>query len=385
MTSKKIHEVKPREQSATDDRYGYQHSQTAYESFVLLEDDDAICLYCEWHDDFVTEYKGSANLYVFCQVKSRTLSKGPWTVNAFFGVPKAKTDKISHDSVFVKMLEHHKNFSTLCRSFQFITNNGINDEFTGLIEDVAASSDVASIPKASKAAFLKIAKRYETDLGVDEASLFVLLKKIVLKPEQGHLSLHKDMLRVEVENKVREYSEVELSIPEAKRITDNLVNLIKDRANAKITSIPAQEDKLRQDKALFAENILDTLALSKDGFNSLKQNKQTGKQRLLTLSRLQRLCAKHGFPPEYTRFVCDLKVKWDLWYLNHKYSLGDDDFEALRTSCTMVIVRNLPISGWAPEANRIATEFNGKITGNLHVSEELIMGLLFALVAETGG
>jgi Cap4-like dsDNA endonuclease family protein len=72
--------VEPRERvgAQTGRKYEYQYERTARAALDLLADDAKhVCVYCDWHDDYVVETRQPPTRYVFHQVKGRKSSQGP--------------------------------------------------------------------------------------------------------------------------------------------------------------------------------------------------------------------------------------------------------------------------------------------------------------------
>jgi len=74
----RLGEVEPRERAGaqTGRKYEYQYERTARASLDLLVDScKQVCVYCDWHDDYVAEVGDSPTRYVFHQVKGRSTSQ----------------------------------------------------------------------------------------------------------------------------------------------------------------------------------------------------------------------------------------------------------------------------------------------------------------------
>src|SRR5258706_4903699 len=79
--SPRLGHVEPRERAGaqTGRKYEYQYERTARAALDLLADDTQhVCVYCDWHDDYVIEIGLPATRYFFHQVKGRKSSQGPW-------------------------------------------------------------------------------------------------------------------------------------------------------------------------------------------------------------------------------------------------------------------------------------------------------------------
>ena len=123
--ARRLGQIEPRERAGaqTGRKYEYQYERTARAVLNLLSDTAKhVCVYCDWHDDYVVEFGDPPTRYLFHQVKGRKSSQGPWTFNEFFGVRKKKTKaptkkpaSVSADAILPRMLLHHKNFTELRR------------------------------------------------------------------------------------------------------------------------------------------------------------------------------------------------------------------------------------------------------------------------------
>jgi hypothetical protein len=139
-----LHEVSPREQVGpqTGALYEYQYHQAAAEALSLLSNDDLVCVYCEWHDDFVSEDVSSSG-YAFHQVKTRIKSKGPWRISEFFGLRKKTKDQpeppAEASSIFAHLWDHTSKFGSRCRTFVFVTDAGVESDFATFINEVHAA------------------------------------------------------------------------------------------------------------------------------------------------------------------------------------------------------------------------------------------------------
>ena len=74
---RRLGEVEPRERTGarTGRMYEYQYERTARATLDLLADSTKhICVYCDWHDDYVIEIGDPPTRYLFHQVKGRKSS-----------------------------------------------------------------------------------------------------------------------------------------------------------------------------------------------------------------------------------------------------------------------------------------------------------------------
>src|SRR5580692_698961 len=162
--------VEPRERvgAQTGRKYEYQYERTARAALDLLaEDAKHVCVYCDWHDDYVIETGQPAACYVFHQVKGRKSSQGPWKFTDFFGVKKKESAKpakmppaVSTDAIVPRMLLHHQNFGDSCAGLAFVTNAGLDAGLSDFLQAIANAPDIASLPADVLIAFQHIVRGY---------------------------------------------------------------------------------------------------------------------------------------------------------------------------------------------------------------------------------
>src|SRR5882724_10126970 len=143
----RLGQIEPRERAGaqTGRKYEYQYERTARAALDLLVDGlNYVCVYCDWHDDYVIETGDPPTRYVFHQVKGRKSSRGPWTFGEFFGVakkkaraPSKKPATVKPDAIVPLMLLHHKNFRDSCAGLAFVTNTGLDPVLSGFLEKIA--------------------------------------------------------------------------------------------------------------------------------------------------------------------------------------------------------------------------------------------------------
>jgi Cap4 dsDNA endonuclease len=298
-TNVSLHEVEPREQvgGPTAALYEFQYHQAAAEALTLLDDAAAVCLYCEWHDDYVTE-TNTSDCYAFHQVKTRTKTKGPWPIGEFFGLAKKKKNepepKASDSSIFAYLWAHNVNFGASCRRFVFVTDNAIDKQFQTLLDDLRSVLSVDKLQNQSRVDFDRIKVQTSQALqGITDESLFTFLRKLEV---QDALGVVKDLAdtRVLIASRISDLSEIDLKQSEAKKIGADLVSAVRVRSQKKLKALPQDVEELRREKGLVIDDILSLLSLSVEGYRQLKA---TGRESVRALSRLQRLPVHDLFSP----------------------------------------------------------------------------------------
>jgi hypothetical protein len=381
--------VEPRERAGaqTGRKYEYQYERTARAALDLLADGAKhVCVYCDWHDDFVAEVGSTPTRYVFHQVKGRKSSLAPWTFKEFFGVLKKKATKPSKtapaaavDAIVPRMLLHHKNFGTNCAGLAFITNAGLDPALSQFLEAVAQSSSESEIPAEERVAFEHVARAYAAtapSLAAISADLFKWLHGLRVYTDQGQLEDAEAAL-LELANVVENYSEIDLSQRQAKQIAREIVAHVRSKVAHSTTVIPASDEQLRRDKGVVITELLSVLSLSTPAYELLKAG--TGRDTVKTLSRLQRFCEKHNLEQHLVN-MCDFKAQWDVWRTIERHFLSSADYMLLENRANQVLQAGMTIGKVVAEAKDIAKQFAGVTATQL--TAEHVLGLIFSLAAQ---
>jgi Cap4-like dsDNA endonuclease family protein len=159
----KLHQLQPELVGArTGELYEYQYHQVASATLLLL-DGGALCIYCEWHDDYVAE--DPSLRYSFHQVKTKTKKAGPWKVSEFFGTPRRakKAKPADKTSFFLKMFRTWLAFKQTHAQSLLVTDNDADQEFQDLVGAVQAAATVALLPVEHRALFGFLVASYPPD------------------------------------------------------------------------------------------------------------------------------------------------------------------------------------------------------------------------------
>jgi DNA-binding Xre family transcriptional regulator len=389
-----LHEVEPREQvgAGTGEKYDFQYHEAAADALLVLDDTKVACVYCEWHDDYVIETAGVLS-YRFNQVKTRSASQGPWTLNEFFGVKRAKGKKPKNgpprasattDSIFGRLLDHVTKFGDRCEWFVFVTDVGMSSDFETLLDDVRTAADQNGLAAGVADEFVKLHAALVTAFPkLNNEELFRFLKRLYVRPALGKLGDLKSC-RTLIGGRIHELSEVDLTMSEAQKIAAELVGLVRDKSHRKLPSLPATNADLRATKGLVLEDVLRILSLSSAGYRELKA---TGRQSVVTLSRLHRLCKRCGVTDTLIPEFCRLKAAWDAWWIGQRHAVNQLDFIALKTACGDALqvhsAGQLHFNGLHAEAKALATKYGPVLTTTEPLNDQLVFGLMMALAAET--
>jgi hypothetical protein len=386
-----LNEVEPREQvgTATGAAYEYQYHQAAAEALVLLESADAICIYCEWHDDFVTETNGVC-CYAFHQVKTRQKAKGPWKWKEFFGYSAKGKDEqepqLKTDSIFSHLWDHTKKFGSRCGRFIFITDAGIAIEMTKLLEDARESQSADKLPEESGKIFAKIiVQAKKTFSEITEETLFSFLRRLEVKDGLGEVH-GLNQTKILIADRILTASEVDLKLSEAKKIGAQLVAAVREKSHLTLKALPATVEELRTKKGLMIQDILGVLSLSVEGYKELRES---GREAVVTLSRLQRYCRRNHIAESLIPDLCTYKVGWVAWWMEQRNVVDELDYLALKGECAEILTAHssgtLKIDQLVEQAKSLADKYRDKLPSSVPLTPELVVGLIITLVVDAEG
>ncbi|HYX32753.1 MAG TPA: dsDNA nuclease domain-containing protein [Oligoflexus sp.] len=397
-----LRDVSPREQvgARTGDAYEYQYCKAAMSCIALLDNQNHLCIFCEWHDDYVIEFEdGDGGIYVFHQVKARGLKQGIWGIVDFFGVikgpRKVKKDgsskpPVDQDSIFNRLIDHYFKFGENCKEFVFVTNHAIDDELAKFLKEVHSLGLKDSF-KHSAEIYLRIRDAYLQQYGtvLSEESFREILKKTRIEHEAGDFGRHAAELKSELESRIYELSEVSLHHVEATRIADDLLKKVRSKSHVVLDRLPSADEVLRKEKAITPDEVLALLPLSKDGYQILLKSGNSRREAILQSSRLKRLCEANEISADLVTLICECKARWDSWYAEKKYDFNPDDYLTLKIDCGGILQRlsNGTRSDWnliKMDAEEVSRRFNGAVTESLKLSGMLVLGMVFSLAAQRG-
>jgi Cap4, dsDNA endonuclease domain len=387
---RRLGQVEPRERvgAQTGRKYEYQYERTARAALDLLGDTARlICVYCDWHDDYVVETYDTPTRYRFHQVKGRKSSQGPWRFSEFFGVVRKTTKQhakkppvLKLDAIVPRMVLHHKNFNDSCAGVAFVTNTGLDPELSDFLEIISRSTDAGALPEDARIAFEHLARAYLTTdppLAPSAAALFAWLRELTVRTDQGNLE-NGDAALLELAGVVVDYSEIDLRLLQAKQIAREIVNRVRTKVSHSTTVVPAADVQLRQDKGIVVEELLTELSLSTDAYEELKAG--ASPETIKTLSRLHRFCLKNKLGDSIVS-VCGFKAQWDIWRTIERHFLKSADYVLLENKAIEVLRAGLTLEQMVAEAKAIARQFEGIPATPL--ASEHVLGLIFSLAAQS--
>jgi hypothetical protein len=402
--SDELHQVEPREQvgAATGERYEFQYHQAAAGALEVLDDTKVACVYCEWHDDYVVESAGVA-AYRFHQVKTRTASQGPWRLNEFFGIKRSTGRKsqnappsskkktkgtpaaptVSADSIFGRLYDHVQKFGGRCEHFVFVTDAGVADNFTELLDAVRPLTDFSALSGDPAATFTVLRGALPLAFpSITPNEVFSFLQRLYVQEAVGKLADLKSC-RTLLGGRIYELSEVDLTQSERQKIGDALVAVVREKSHRKLPTLPASTNELRLAKGLVLDDVLRVLSLSAAGYRELKSS---GREGVVALSRLHRLCKRSGVADTLIPELCRLKTSWDAWWLRQRHNVNILDHVALKNECADAMRVHadgrMTFDGLRQEATALTTKYASVLTSSESLTRDLVFGLMLAVAVE---
>lgn len=271
----KLHEIKPREQAGRDTlaRYKAQTRAAAIAALAILEASTVDRVYCDYHDDFVVRATSCSGFrYKFVQVKTKKKQNANWTINEIFGLKakiknqdKQDSDAI-RDSFAGKLLSHTVNFLFSCDEVVFLTNINFDDRVEELCLDIKSS-------KFSDPYAIELAKRFNVCFPCSAATLgqsdiYELLKKLTFEADVEYVKEKEEGFFPIAGQKIFDYSEIDLSRSEAKRIIIDLLSLVERKSSGEISDF--SETNIDCQASIGIADLLEIMAISTDAYELLR-------------------------------------------------------------------------------------------------------------------
>jgi hypothetical protein len=411
----------PREQAGpqTGRKYEVQYEEAALSCLKLLEEGDATCVYCEWHDDYVVEHAGTTPSYAFHQMKTRASAKGAWSMSEVLGVkkhratkqgkgvktkksksekgdanaedehaslPKLKFELRAGDSIAHRMLDHYRKFAGACALFVLVSTADVAaDPLLELVRATRKLDGPSALSEEQRAQFTALVAAYqERDASIVDADVWGLLTRIDFA--QAKASESEPRVAIGLMGQIiHELSEVDVSVAEQGKIASALLKVVRERSHAVLKDL-LTENEVRARKAISLPEVIKLLPLSLDGYERLRAGEGPV---VKSLSRLQRLCQASGMNERLVATLCELKLEWQAWRARVGDSLTAETLGLLRESGLGLLTQltagtsttrfvDLQTSAQA-EAVRLAAL--PRVPNSITAS--ILMGLVFALAAES--
>jgi len=382
----KLHEVKPRELDGRDTiaRFNGQFKAAAFAALSILEGKEIDRVYCDYHDDFVVRHViGSRHEYHFYQVKTKSQRNYQWSLMDLCGLYTQKGKKSSQDkdkivdSFVGKLLLHTVNFKDSCGKVIFMTNVQFKDDVESLIKDLTEKKfdyeyTVVLVNKFNECYF-------KNQPGYGDDAIKVALSKLSFLPGVQYIMDEQDFEALAREQ-IYKFSEIDLRNVEAKKIVNNLVNLIEKKSFNKIYDI--SEADLDNSAGVGLSEILDILSISKGAYEALV--KGGDEKALKNASILQRKLSVANADPQMIEYCCKIKLDWDTWFREKRHVIPEYDLNFLQEKLNAIlqelVQKRIEFHEISDKLSQLFDSLRGKIFDG-HVTKELLFGgVLSAMV-----
>jgi hypothetical protein len=343
----KLHEIKPREQAGRDtlSRYKAQTRAAAIAALAILEASDVDRIYCDYHDDFVIRtISGSGFRYKFVQVKTKKKQNANWTINEIFGLKttiknqgKQSSDAI-RDSFAGRLLSHTVNFISTCEEVVFLTNINFDDRVEELCLDIQSSKFVD--PYA-----IELAKRFNacfpSSTSLTQPEVYALLGKLTFEADVEHVKEKEESFFPIAGQKIFDYSEIDLSRSETKRIIMDILALVERKSSGEITDF--SEANIDHRASIGISDLLEILAISTDAYEFLRDGGD--EKAVKTASVLQRVMESAGAGRAEIELCARCKTEWDVWLRANRKPINEINIIALTSEIEDVFTAMVTTSG----------------------------------------
>ncbi|PRX24101.1 uncharacterized protein DUF4297 [Paraburkholderia sp. BL18I3N2] len=384
----KLHEIKPREQVGRDTlaRYKAQTRAAAIAALAILEASSIDRVYCDYHDDFVVRMISKSGFrYKFVQVKTKKKQNANWTINEIFGL---KTNIKNHDkqdsnairdSFAGKLLLHTVNFLSSCEEVVFLTNINFDDRVEELFLDIQSSA--FSDPYA-----IELVKRFNACFPCSTATLgqeeiYKLLKKLTFEADVEYVKEKDEGFFPFAGQKIFDYSEIDLSHSEARKIIKDLLSLVERKSSGVISDF--SEGNIDQQASIGITELLEILTISADAYELLRRGGDL--KAVKTASVLQRIMESAGAGKAEVELCARCKTDWDVWLRENRNSINEINIVALNSEIEDVFYSMVAVTG-AFRVSKLREHLNvlrSRLVANkliFDLQDEQLLGALLSIL-----
>lgn len=310
-------------------RYDMQFQAAAYAALEMLEEDSVLCVYCDYHDDFVVKrlVKGAIS-YHFFQVKTKGKLNYQWTLLDILAVKKkgqtvdAAALKKIRSSFIGKLLEQGVRFGEACGSVTLLSNVHFDDAVMVVASEWKARKSISIPSKFVQENFLDI---FGIEAGFDEVTILNTLAKFKLQAAVNHIGLDREQFVNASRTAIYKYSEVDLSYFEITDLANNLLDMVYRRSKGALENVKKEDIESRAGITLY--DLLTVLSISPLAYKTLQDGDDD--KVIKTASILQRVLKEAGASASLIEFASAQKVAWDVWFRNARHIYNEFDLNFL--------------------------------------------------------
>jgi hypothetical protein len=310
-------------------RYDMQFQAAAYAALEILEGKGVVCVYCDFHDDFVVkrETAGLAN-YHFFQVKTKGKLNYQWTLLDVLAIKKKgqTTDvealKRIRSSFIGKLLEHGIRFGNTCVAVTLLSNVHFEDTVVTIVDEWQARKNDN---KASKLVVENFSDIFAVDPAWAKSVVQDVLAKLSLQSGANHIGSDREQFVNASRAAIYKYSEIDLEFFEITDLANNLLDMVYQRSKGSLATVDKKDIDARAGITL--DDLLRVLSISPPAYRALLGG-EDGKV-IKTASILQRVLNTSGASSGMIEFASAQKVAWDIWFRNARHTYAEFDLALL--------------------------------------------------------
>ncbi|MBB3820649.1 hypothetical protein FHT03_000042 [Xanthomonas arboricola] len=392
---------KPREIVGRDtiSRFQAQFRGAALEALRILEGKGVEAVYCDLYDDYVVRQSLHGQIrYHFVQVKTNS-PKHQWSRLQLFGIPKklpkfrfkntllpggsimepANQEEIEKlkSSFIGKLLQHAVMFGDACASVTFATNAHLGDE----VEAIGAAIAIGVRDEPTTQFIVDNFKQvFPAAISMTPSEIYASFRKLQFSHELQHLHPQYKDFDSHAIKAIWKYSEITLTIPEGRGLTEKLLMLIAEKSCSRlpVNVTQAQLDSLT---AVTLDDLLNLLPISREAYHQLLNGGDT--YALKNASILQRKLKSSGATQQMIDVACKWKVQWDNWFRKERHYY-EAELEYLREDLNRIYARlaggEIRFRDIESEVSALKLKLQLQSYANTLTNEILLGGVLAELV-----
>jgi hypothetical protein len=267
--------------------------------------------------------------------------------------------------------------------FVFVTDGGASSEMNALLDNARKEGSSAGLLKVSRDFALLVASLPAEFPDVTEKSLHNFLSRLYFQDGIGKVK-DPGETKLLIANRILNASEVQIMISEAEKIGSDLVAVVRDRSHRTLPSLPPTPEALRGEKGVVVEDVLRVLSLSSEGYRQLQKG---GRESVVALSRLHRLCERNKIESRFIPDLCRYKTAWAAWWMSQRDRINEVDYLSLRVECAKLLQLHsgggLDFSQLIEQSRMLAEAHRTLLSSTETLSPELVLGLIITLAVES--